>query len=101
MENNLNIERLNIERFVSAEDENKTLSVKISADCFKTIVRNAVTLTAMLNGRNYTEEEGELGATLMTTIHYLLFDSTEDELNYLSNMSKEIDEEESEDELKS
>lgn len=99
MGNKLNI--LNIERFVSAEDENKTLSVKISADCFKTIVRNAVTLTAMLNGRNYTEEEGELGGTLMTTLHYLLFDSTEDELNYLANMSKEIDEAESEDELKS
>ena len=99
MENNLNI--LNIERFVSAEDENKTLSVKISSESFKTIVRNAVTLTAMLNGRNYTKEEGELGATLMTTIHYLLFDSTEDELNYLANMSKEIDEEESEAEFKS
>ena len=99
MENNLNI--LNIERFVSAEDENKTLSVRISEDCFKKIIKNAVALTAMLNGRNYTEEEGELGATLMTTIHYLLFDSTEDELNYLSNMSKEIDEEESEAEFKS
>ena len=93
--------KLNIERFVSAEDENKTLSVRISAESFKNIVKNAVTLTAMLNGRNYTEEEGELGATLMTTIHYLLFDSTEDELNYLANMSKEIDEAESEDKLKS
>lgn len=99
MGNKLNI--LNIERFVSAEDENKTISVRISAESFKAIIKNAVALTAMLNGRNYTEEEGELGATLMTTIHYLLFDSTEDELNYLSNMSKEIDEEESEDELKS
>ena len=98
MENNLNI--LNIERFVSAEDENKTLSVRISEDCFKKIIKNAVTLTAMLNGRNYTEEEGELGATLMTTIHYLLFDSTEDELNYLANMSKEIDEAESEEKHK-
>lgn len=93
--------KLNIERFVSAEDENKTISVKISAEGFGKIMRDAITLTAMINGRNYTEEESELGTSLMAAITYLLFNSTEDELNYINAVSKEIDETESEDELKS